>query len=71
MYTYGKHANGTFCPKYKTKMSIFYQLNMFKILRYFTEHSTRHKPTGYKPMSPNEYHYTMMFSFIFKEKQAC
>ena len=31
-----------FCPKHMTKMSIFYQLNMFKILRYFTEYSTRH-----------------------------
>ena len=29
----------TFCLKHKTKMSIFYQLNMFKILRYFTKHS--------------------------------
>ena len=38
-------------------MSIFYQLNMFKILRYFTKHSTLHKPTGQEPMSPNEYHY--------------
>ena len=38
-------------------MSIFYQLNMFQIPRYFTEHSTGHEPTGYKPMSPNEHHY--------------
>ena len=33
MYIHGKNANWTFCPKHKTRMSIFYQFNMFKIPR--------------------------------------
>ena len=31
VYIHGKNANWTFCPKHKTRMSIFYQLNMFQI----------------------------------------
>ena len=35
-----------FFVKHRTGLNIFCQLNMFKIPRYFTEDSTRHKPTS-------------------------
>ena len=36
---------------------IYLLIYMFKIPRYFMEHSTCHMHTSSKPMSPNKYHY--------------